>query len=494
LSSQAKEDYALVKSYLELTGAPFYDSENQRDVNPTPIRDITRQVRSYVGSDSPVALSKKFYLKEEYRNPLTDSVKGRAVASMVLNAIRSGAIYNSAGKKKKWIEPTSGNTGKGLAEIAKLLGIEFTAVFSRLDVSSEIKAEIQRYGARIITIGSDYSIEELEEFAKERGKTVHYYWTMLGHVDSEKRALIKEAVANARKSAIEDFEVKEIDGAFLIESLLPLGVESNRTPMISRVEKGEFEQLKRELIEEIPELNDEDSLVAFICNHGNSSLALNSLSSQLGFAKVSSVKGGIDALIESKRSSDAIKSNDYCPIPGSSVAKSSIEFVKKLAEQQPEEYFTFMQYENTENIRAHESTTGPELKKQIPDLDAVVCTFGTGGTATGLANYFKNSDAKVYVAFPDKPVAGIRTKSGATGLAFFEPSHYSQIFEVQKSKAEDLLKFMVQRGVFIGPSTAVALQAALEAPTSSEASNFAIIAADSIENYESEYSEILQKA
>ena len=58
---------------------------------------------------------------------------------MVLKAIETGAIYNKSGAKKRWIEPTSGNTGKGLAEIANLLGVEFTAVFSRLDVSEEIK-------------------------------------------------------------------------------------------------------------------------------------------------------------------------------------------------------------------------------------------------------------------------------------------------------------------------------------------------------------------
>ena len=116
---------------------------------------MTKKLESYLGVErSP--RRKEVFLKEEYRNPLTNSVKGRAVAAMVLGAIERRAFYKSQGSGRRWIEPTSGNTGKGLAEIAQLLGVEFTAVFSRLDVSEDIKNELSRYGATSITIGSEY--------------------------------------------------------------------------------------------------------------------------------------------------------------------------------------------------------------------------------------------------------------------------------------------------------------------------------------------------
>ena len=174
-----------------------------------------------------------------------------------------------------------------------------------------------------------------------------------------------------------------------------------------------------------------------------------------------------------------------------SITKSSIEFVKKLVDDNPEEYFTFMQYDNIENVNAHMSTTGPELQEQIKDLDYVVCTFGTGGTATGLAKYFTDKRAKVLVGFPDRPVEGIRTLSGADGLAFYKPELYGQIIKTGTSGLEQILRHFAKRDLGFGPSTGVALLATIEASRGQSGKSFAIIAADGIENYESEYKHIL---
>ena len=138
--------------HLSRRGAPFFDPERKIAVNSTPVLDLTKKMESYLGVQG-FREGKKIFLKEEYRNPLTNSVKGRAVATMVLGAIQSGALYKDAGEKKMWIEPTSGNTGKGLAEIAKLLDVEFTAVFSRLDVSEDIKNELSLWGPHQSRLG-----------------------------------------------------------------------------------------------------------------------------------------------------------------------------------------------------------------------------------------------------------------------------------------------------------------------------------------------------
>jgi cystathionine beta-synthase len=48
------------------------------------------------------------------------------------------------------------------------------------------------------------------------------------------------------------------------------------------------------------------------------------------------------------------------------------------------------QFNNPANPRAHETTTAPELWQQSGhDLDAIVVGVGSGGTLTGLANYFR---------------------------------------------------------------------------------------------------------
>ena len=505
LRSMAGTDYAVVKSYLKRLGAPFYDRENHRPVNSTPILDVTDILLSYSRRD----FKKRFYLKEEYRNPLTRSVKGRAVASMVLEATNSGCIHTASGRKKRWIEPTSGNTGKGLAEIANLLGVEFTAVFSRLDVSEDIKSEIVRFGAKAIVIGSEYSLSDLEALAKRHGRSVRYYWTMPEPISEVSSSLFSKTVEDLRgfhdgnqndtQLLRSDSAVHEIDPEYFVERILHSCVEALRSPLIARIQRGEFNQLKSQVTKHIPELNDPNTIVAMLCPKGNTSLAVSTLLNQLGFGNVCSVKGGMEEILNEDNGGgeeERRSSSEFCPLPGSSISSSSIDFAQRLVKENPDGYFTFMQYDNVENINAHVLTTGPELSNQISDLDCVVCTFGTGGTATGLATYFRkqNKGVKVCVAFPEKPVEGIRTLRGAEGLAFYKPEMYDRIVEVDNTSAQQLLKYFVESGINIGPSTAIAVQASIdlkeEEGDSESNGSCAVIAADGIDNYATEYSRI----
>ncbi len=497
-----------VKTFLENIGAPFYDYERQMPVNGTPVLEITNQVSEY-SQKGGIAHKTRFFLKEEYRNPLTNSVKGRAVASMVLNGIRRGEIYKPTGEKKMWIEPTSGNTGKGLAEIAELLDVEFIAVFSRLDVSEDIKRVLVRFGAKMITIGSEYSLQDLEGLAKKNGKTVCYYWAMPGEISKESESIFAKSLERVREiegtssrdgQHSQEPTVKNINPDFFVQNVLTPAAEALRSPLVARIQKGEFSELKREAAHEIPELNDSSYVVGFLCPQGNTSMAVNTLFSQLGFENVCSINGGVDELKNSLGKDGSAgtlgsgeSTTEFCPLPGSSISSSSIDFVNRLVSENPEEYFTFMQYENVENVNAHLLTTGPEIERQIPDLGAVVCTFGTGGTATGLASYFAKTGVKVYTAFPVRPVEGIRTLRGAEGLEFFKPEEYGGIIEVDNAAVDRALRYFVESGLNVGPSTAVAIEAARSLREAmGERSSIAIIAADGIENYKTEYSALLR--
>lgn len=482
LSSAARVDYERAKSHLEKIGAPFFDDQIGRRVNGTKTVDITEEITSYFVNDLKLNRC-RFYLKLEYENPLTDSVKGRAVASMVLKAIETGVMYGKSSQKKKWIEPTSGNTGKGLAEISNLLGIQFTAVLSRLDVSQSIRNELLRYGAKIITIGSEYSLTDLESFARRRGKDVSYYWSNFGGVDEDTQRLVSERVSEVRGKKDQDSVLKEIDGTLLLDKLLPLAIETSNTPIISRVEKGEYEDLKRDIKKNIPELDNENRIIGIVCREGNTSMLISTLLNQLGFTNVCSVQGGSRSLRIEKGANNA--SAEYCPVPGASITRSSIDFVKKLVLDNPEEYFTFMQYENDENLYAHLKTTGPELEEQVKSLDYVVCTFGTGGTATGIAKYFK--EKKVVVAFPQRPVEGIRTLGGVEGLTFYKPELYARVLELGTGRVEAILEHFARSGLRFGPSTAIGLLAAIEIAKTEQDKTFVIIAADNLDNYVSEY-------
>lgn len=56
------------------------------------------------------------------------------------------------------------------------------------------------------------------------------------------------------------------------------------------------------------------------------------------------------------------------------------------------------QFDNMDNVMAHERTTGPEIVQQAgEDISAFVAGVGTGGTLTGVARYFRKCGVKASI-------------------------------------------------------------------------------------------------
>jgi cystathionine beta-synthase len=73
------------------------------------------------------------------------------------------------------------------------------------------------------------------------------------------------------------------------------------------------------------------------------------------------------------------------------------------------------QFANPANPLAHETTTGPEIWRQMDGrLDAVVCGVGSGGTLTGLGRYFKRvaPDVRMVLADPAGSVLAPKVQTG----------------------------------------------------------------------------------
>jgi len=69
------------------------------------------------------------------------------------------------------------------------------------------------------------------------------------------------------------------------------------------------------------------------------------------------------------------------------------------------------QFENTANFDTHYATTGPELWRQCPNLDAFVMSSGTGGTMSGVSRYLKErSDGKCRTVLVDPPGSALYHK------------------------------------------------------------------------------------
>ncbi|TDS10952.1 PLP-dependent cysteine synthase family protein [Sphingobacterium paludis] len=70
---------------------------------------------------------------------------------------------------------------------------------------------------------------------------------------------------------------------------------------------------------------------------------------------------------------------------------------QSYAATQPNAYFT-NQYYNSQNIRAHYKTTGPEIWKQTDgQITHFLCGVGTGGTISGVGRYLKEQRPNVNI-------------------------------------------------------------------------------------------------
>ncbi len=97
-----------------------------------------------LGQLSPSPLV-RIYAKLEGQNP-TGSIKDRIALAMITQAEAEGRLHPGS----IILEPTSGNTGIGLAMIARIKGYRFIAVMPD-NVSRERRQMLALYGAEIIT-------------------------------------------------------------------------------------------------------------------------------------------------------------------------------------------------------------------------------------------------------------------------------------------------------------------------------------------------------
>jgi cysteine synthase B len=115
----------------------------------------------------------RIYAKLEGMNP-SGSVKDRIARQMVLDAEREGKLT----PRRVILEPTSGNTGIGLAMIARVRGYQFAAVMPD-NVTRERQQVLRIFGAEIIFTpgeqGSNGAVRHALELADEHPEYVLLY-------------------------------------------------------------------------------------------------------------------------------------------------------------------------------------------------------------------------------------------------------------------------------------------------------------------------------
>jgi cysteine synthase A len=82
---------------------------------------------------------------------------------------------------------------------------------------------------------------------------------------------------------------------------------------------------------------------------------------------------------------------------------------RRIAEENPTQYWWANQFENLANFRTHYQTTGPEIWEQMEGrVSALVSAAGSGGTIAGSSRALKERDSKVEVILADPFGSGLK--------------------------------------------------------------------------------------
>lgn len=78
--------------------------------------------------------------------------------------------------------------------------------------------------------------------------------------------------------------------------------------------------------------------------------------------------------------------------PGAQGMQGAVDMADSIAKER--DGFVCGQFDNPANAAAHRTSTGREILRDLPDVDLVYAGFGTGGTATGIAQAFIDAGSK----------------------------------------------------------------------------------------------------
>jgi [CysO sulfur-carrier protein]-thiocarboxylate-dependent cysteine synthase len=175
---------------------------------------------------------------------------------------------------------------------------------------------------------------------------------------------------------------------------------------------------------------------------------------------------------------------------GSLGSNGAVVQAQSIAAQHPD-YVMLYQYGNEANPQAHFDTTGPEIIRDLPDVDILVAGLGTGGTLTGTGRYLKDYNPKIRVIAAE-PLQG----ENVQGLRSLEDGFIPPVFDPTVLDGKILVhaidsiratrELATWEGIFAGPSCGAVLHAALTVARELQHGKIVVILADGGWKYLSE--------
>ncbi len=168
---------------------------------------------------------------------------------------------------------------------------------------------------------------------------------------------------------------------------------------------------------------------------------------------------------------------------GSLGTNGAIKLCQKIYDSDPVRYFMPYQYGNEANPRSHYEGTGPEILRDLPDVDVFVAGLGTGGTLTGVGRYLKKMrpGVRIIAAVPNPGdlVQGLRSLEEGFIPPVLDESVLDGKIAVDSETSFALTKELTKReGIFGGISSGAAIKAAQRVAQRMESGKIVVLLAD----------------
>lgn len=182
---------------------------------------------------------------------------------------------------------------------------------------------------------------------------------------------------------------------------------------------------------------------------------------------------------------------------GSLGMQGAILKAEELAKNIPDSFIPG-QFDNPENPKIHEETTGPEIWQDTDGkVDILVAGVGTGGTISGIGKFLKSKNEKIQIVAVEPESSPIlsKGKSGShkiqgIGAGFIpkvlDTKIYDQIITVKNESAFEIGRLIGKtEGFLVGISSGAALWAGIELAkkTENEGKNIVVILPDTGDRY-----------
>ena len=161
----------------------------------------------------------------------------------------------------------------------------------------------------------------------------------------------------------------------------------------------------------------------------------------------------------------------------------SIAVAKQMVAEAPQRFFMPYQYGNDANPLAHYETTGPEIARDLPDVDVFIAGLGTGGTLTGAGRFLKeyNPNIKVIatVPHPGDLVQGLRSlEEGFIPPVLDETVLDGRVVVDSRTAFAATKELMQKEGIFAGISCGAVIKTAQRVASRMESGKIVVILAD----------------